>query len=275
LQGFRPGLWLGSLIALNEAWYKNYPRGSFRFFNDLGEWLQMDKVGHAYSAYWMAQLSASLFQWSGVKRDCSGLWGAGVGVAYLSVIEILDGFSSQWGFSLSDMSTNVTGSALFALQEYYWKDQRIQFKFSSHMRKYSDPELQRRATQKYGRSLAERILKDYNAQTYWLSFNLKSFAPQSKIPSWLCLSVGYGADGMFGGFGNTWIDPVSGQIHDRTDVIRYRQFYLSPDIDFSKVRVKGRTPFVLSLLQKLKIKFPLPAIEFNTTGKLRGHLVYY
>src|ERR1700742_236943 len=41
----------GSLIILNNTWYKNYPRSSFHTFNDDGEWLQVDKFGHAWTAY--------------------------------------------------------------------------------------------------------------------------------------------------------------------------------------------------------------------------------
>ena len=40
----------GTLIALNNAWYKDYPKTSFHTFNDSKEWLQMDKVGHAWGA---------------------------------------------------------------------------------------------------------------------------------------------------------------------------------------------------------------------------------
>jgi hypothetical protein len=45
-----------------------------------------------------------------------------------------------------------------------------------------------------GSSLAEQMLKDYNGQTYWLSVNLHSFYKGSKIPKWLNLAIGYGAN---------------------------------------------------------------------------------
>jgi hypothetical protein len=41
-------------------------------------------------------------------------------------------------------------------------------------------------------------LKDYNGQTYWASANFKSFFPKSNLPPWLGVSVGYGAEGLFG-----------------------------------------------------------------------------
>jgi hypothetical protein len=36
-------------------------------------------------------------------------------------------------------------------------------------------------------------------KTYWLSVNLHSFSKAQKIPKWLNLAIGYGADGMITG----------------------------------------------------------------------------
>jgi len=35
-------VWAGSYIALNKAWYADYPKEDFHFFNDWEEWNQMD-----------------------------------------------------------------------------------------------------------------------------------------------------------------------------------------------------------------------------------------
>jgi hypothetical protein len=121
----------------------------------------------------------------------------------------------------------------------------------------------------------ERTLKDYNGQTYWLSVNPWSFAKKSKFPKWLNIAVGYGAGGMLGGYTNTWTDPETNAAHSRTDITRYRQFYLSPDIDLSKITIKGKTPNILRLLNGLKIKFPLPTLEYNTKGEFKMHAVYF
>lgn len=267
-------LWVGSLLALNQAWYSDYDRGPFHLFDDLGEWNQVDKVGHAYSAYWLAHGSSSLFRWSGVKRKKAALLGAGMGIAYESVIEILDGFSEEWGFSLGDMAANIGGSALYAVQELAWEDQRIQMKFSTHRVDYHEVQLLKRANAKYGISNIERFLKDYNGQTYWLSANIWSFAKESKFPKWLNIAVGYGANGMLGGYTNIWQDE-NGITNDRTDIARSRQFYLSPDIDLSKITIRGKTPKVLKVLNGLKVKFPLPALEFNTVTGFKAHAIYF
>ena len=44
-------LYAGSMSGLYFLWYAGYPQSSFHFYNDNAEWLQMDKAGHAASAY--------------------------------------------------------------------------------------------------------------------------------------------------------------------------------------------------------------------------------
>ena len=58
----------GVIIALNAVWYAKYPRSGFHFFNDDAEWLQVDKVGHAYSAYSESRASMELWRWAGLPR---------------------------------------------------------------------------------------------------------------------------------------------------------------------------------------------------------------
>src|SRR5210317_593931 len=38
-----------ALIGLNEIWYSQYPRSSFKSLNDNSQWMQMDKFGHTFS----------------------------------------------------------------------------------------------------------------------------------------------------------------------------------------------------------------------------------
>lgn len=268
-------IWGGSMYALNKAWYANYPRSNFHFYNDVKEWQQVDKIGHGWSAYWGAQFSTGLFRWAGVKPKRAALYGAGMGIAYVTVIEILDGFSSEWGFSVGDISANTFGALLFSSQEYAWGEQRIQYRFSSHIKSYPDQALQQRANNLYGQSLPERILKDYNHQTYWLSVNPSSFMKASSFPKWLNIAVGYGADGMFGGYSNTGFDKISNTMFDLSREKRIRQFYLSPDIDLSRIKIHGKTPAALKALHFLKLKFPMPALEYNTKGQLKGHWLYF
>ena len=178
-------VYTGAMIGLNELWYKQYPRGRFHFFNDWKEWNQMDKAGHLYTAWFESRLSYQGARWAGI-REKDAVWiGAGVGMLLQSSIEILDGFSTNWGFSVPDMAFNSLGVASFVVQQKVWEEQKIIFKVSSTFRNYSnDPipslngddftSLKQRAGALYGTSFAETFLKDYNAQTVWMSLNLKS-----------------------------------------------------------------------------------------------------
>ncbi len=263
----------GTLIALNQLWYKNYPKSSFHFYNDNGEWNQIDKAGHAYSAYLEGKICMEMLRWAGVN-DKTSIWVGGLsGTAYQTIIEILDGYSAEWGFSMGDMTMNLLGSGILISQHLAWGEERIQLKFSTHFNNYADPELRTRSMSLYGTSTQERILKDYNAQTYWLSVNPWSFMKESRFPKWLNISVGYGADGMFGGYTNTWTDKY-GTPHDRTNVQRIRQFYLAPDIDLTKIKTKSKGLKLLFGALNV-IKFPMPALEINSAGKLRFHPIYF
>ncbi|MEO7529781.1 MAG: DUF2279 domain-containing protein, partial [Sediminibacterium sp.] len=230
----------GSLVALSNAWYKNYPQSSFHFFNDNDDWLQVDKAGHVFSAYTAGKMSMELWRWAGLSRK-QRIWIGGIsGTAFLTVVEVLDGFSSGWGFSMGDLGADLAGSSLLIAQELTWNEQRIQIKFSFHRNNYNDPVLNTRANDLFGSRSLERMLKDYNGQTYWVSANLKSFFKTLQLPSWLNIAVGYGADGMFGGTENIVKDKSGITVFDRSDLPRYRQWYLAPDIDLTKIKTKSK-----------------------------------
>ena len=262
LAGINAVVYGGSMIGLYQTWYKNYPQSNFRVFNDWDEWQQMDKIGHVYSAYTMSKFGMELWLQNGIDRKKSIWIGGLTGAAYQTIIEFLDAYSAQWGWSWGDVGGNVLGSALFTAQELAWKEQRIQLKTSFHKMDYNDAELNKRSDLIFGKTLAERALKDYNGQTYWLSANIHSFFPNSKIPKWAMISIGTGANGMFGARSNVAKDNLGNIIFDRTNISRTRQWYLAPDIDLTKIKTKKKS--IKALLFVLNsLKFPMPAIELN------------
>jgi hypothetical protein len=255
----------GSLLVLNNTWYKNFPREKLHSFNDSKEWLQLDKAGHVFSAYFEGKYSMELWRWAGLERKAR-IWIGGLsGAAYQTIIEFLDGTSAQWGWSWADFGANFIGSGMVIGQELAWDEQRIQLKLGYTTEKY-DASVLARAHELFGKTGAERFLKDYNGQTYWLSANLKAFFPQSRLPRWLNIAAGYGATGLLGGFENKWTDKNGNEIV-RTDIKRQRQWYLSPEIDLT--RIKTNKIAVKMLLQFLNmIRIPLPALEI-TGGKAK------
>ena len=253
-----------AMAGFYSAWYKDYPQSGFHFFNDNKEWLQVDKVGHMYGAYIESKGSMEMWRWAGLPRK-QRIWIGGLsGAVYQTVIETLDGFSAEWGWSWGDFTANILGSSLLVSQELLWDEQRVDLKFSFHRKDYGESMLNTRADSLYGKNILNRMIKDYNGQTYWLSANLKSFFPKSNLPAWLNVAVGYGAEGMFGAEENRWKN-FEGNYINRYDIERYRQWYIAPDINFTKIKTKSKflkaTFFVLN-----SFKFPLPSIGFSKKG---------
>lgn len=258
IAGTEAVLYAGSLIALNELWYKHYARSPFHFFNDNGEWLQMDKAGHVTTAYYIGRIGIGFLKWGGLERKKAIWYGGMLGSVYQTTIEVLDGHSREWGFSIGDFAANTAGSMLVVGQELLWDEQRIVLKFGFQKSRYA-----RYRPNVLGSNLAENLLKDYNGQTYWISVNPASFIKHNDwFPSWLNIAAGYGADGMTGGYSNP---PVTDESGNSLTFDRYRQFYLSLDIDLT--RIKTRSPFLKSVLMAVGfIKIPAPALEFSKYG---------
>jgi hypothetical protein len=120
----------------------------------------------------------------------------------------------------------------------------------------------------------KKFLKDYNAQTIWASINPASFMkPETKWPKWLNIAFGYGANNMYGGFENSWIND-NGDIYVLEDHDRYQQYYLAPDIDLTRIPVKSKP--LKALLFVLNIfKIPSPALEVDSRSNLKFHWIFF
>jgi hypothetical protein len=254
-----------SIFALNHAWYKDYPRSSFHFFNDNDEWLQMDKGGHIYTSYIIGRGGYGLLKWAGVEEKRAILYGGTAGFFALLPIEILDGFSEKWGASWGDLIANATGSAVFVSQQLLLEEQVVKIKYS-----YSNSDYNKYRPNVLGKTLPEKLLKDYNAITYWLSFN--PFYRNEKIPNWLNFSIGYGARGMV-----TGIDVNPPVIINGVELPyfqRERLYYFSMDIDLTQVKTRHKSLRMLFDATSI-VKFPFPALEISSGGKIRGYPVYF
>jgi uncharacterized protein YfiM (DUF2279 family) len=256
------GLVAGTYLALDRVWYAQYERSPMHSFDDSGEWLQMDKAGHLFSAYTLGRWGHAAWARCGTNEKEAILIGGSMGLVFLTGVELLDGTSAGWGFSWSDMAANVLGTGLFMGQQAGWHEQRVFAKFSAHLTPYAseDPEL-------LGEGFGERILKDYNGQTIWLSANLWSFNKASKLPQWLSVAGGYGAEGMVSAFPQ---DPE--QVASGTEP--YRQYFLAPDIDLTRIKTKSKAlRTVLFVLNGIKV--PMPTLEFRSNGKVIAHGLYF
>lgn len=251
----------GAYVALDQAWYAQYDRSAFHGFNDGHEWLLMDKTGHIWSTYAIGSWGHAVLSHCGASPSTARWAGGSIGLLFLTGVEVLDGTSSGWGFSGWDMVANTAGAGLFIGQDAAWGEQRLSLKLSAHFTDYAAmrPDL-------LGESPSERVLKDYNGITLWLSGNVQQLSRAKGLPPWLNLAVGYGAEGLIGA--------IPSESEAITGMAPYRQYYLSPDIDLTRIRTRSRT--VRTLLYLLNsIKVPAPALEIRSTGKLVGHWLYF
>jgi hypothetical protein len=182
-------------------------------------------------------------------------------LSYMTTIEILDGFSKQWGFSPWDLTANISGSFLHLIQQKKWGEQKIQMKFSYHetpFPKYNGSQL--------GDNFQQRILKDYNGQTYWLSFNSTLlFNKNNTFRDILSLSIGYSATQMTSAKTNNFVV---------NNFQRHREFLFSFDADLNRVKWKRKgVRRVMKIFSVIKV--PLPTMKIRDDGKMSFHFFYF
>ncbi|MEY5132145.1 MAG: hypothetical protein RLZZ198_149 [Bacteroidota bacterium] len=245
----------GSLLALNQVWYAPYTTEKFHFFNDANQWMQMDKFGHVFTGYLLTNEVNRVHYWAAGKRQP---WvGAVYALSFLSALELMDGFSTGWGFSGSDMLANGVGVGLAFSQDHFFNRKLIIPKFSFSRSAYAvfRPEI-------LGNTYAEQLLKDYNGQTYWFSAPIATFLNLPKGFKWICISLGYGCDAKLVGSQNAW-----------NGFNARRQIYLSLDIDCSSLA--PRHPKLNKVLSHLNwIKIPFPSLEFSS-DRTRFHWISF
>lgn len=249
--------YLGSMALLNNLWYKDYPRSSFHSFNDNREWLQVDKAGHFGSSWYLSMLGIHFLEKLNAPKN-QQLWiGGAAGLFYLTTIELLDGYSSQWGFSGGDMLANLGGSVFALSQHMIWKEQKIKVKFS-----YRNSGLSKYRPNVLGSNLPQRLFKDYSSQTYWLSFSPFAFSGNSQIKkmSWICLSAGYAGKGLLGARSNEFVS--EGVSYNFNHIERRREFLLSFDIDLTKIPIKKKWYKTFTTVFCL-LKIPAPSLIWS------------
>lgn len=262
LYGASSALFLGH-TGLYSLWYKDYPQSKFHFINDNRQWLQMDKYGHSFSTYVLSDVGFETCKSLGFTENQALIYGGLLGVVFQTPIEIFDGFSANWGASTGDFVANTAGWGLFFVQQKLFQNQIVRLKWS-----YINSGLAYLRPNVLGSNWNERILKDYNGQTYWASVNMKSIFKRSKIPAWLNVGIGFGAEGMIGGEDNYIRDKNTGiLLQDYSSIQRYRTYDLSLDIDFSKVKTTSK--LLKGLFRYINwLKAPFPSIQYSQPNGL-------
>ena len=226
----------------------------------------MDKIGHACTSYQLNKISHSLFKKNNIKKPLlkSSVYTFG----YMLGVELLDGYSTEWGFSIYDVIGNGLGTMLYTFQERKFKNQPFKIKFSSHKSTYAScrPSL-------LGENRLQQILKDYNGQTYWLTFNYNElWNKRIKLFDYIDFAFGYSIDGFTGGHNNPEISSCNCLISNCNNLKRTSQFIFSVDLNTSKI--KNKHPILGKFLLPFDIvKIPFPAFILNNSKNFK--LIYF
>lgn len=230
---------VGSLFWLSKQWYSPYATGTFHFFNDASEWGKMDKLGHAFTVFHLSSFVQWQYAWCNVSPTTSLLLGTFIPYTYLSIIEIMDGFSEGWGFSWADIAANTAGTGLYLLQQKY---PLFQLKFSYHKSLMAT-----QRPQIFGKNLAENILKDYNGQVYWLCI-IPWYHTENPF-KYFNIAVGYSIDNYF---------------YAKNNPQPALQWYLSFDVNLNRIPTQKKALKMLFSFLDI-IKMPTPAVMWSNS----------
>lgn len=232
------GFWLHNYQK--NSWWSGQ-RGQFHIQNDWKYSMSADKLGHFFDGAFIHNLYSGAFEWAGFDSKTAMWFGTVFSIAYMTDIEIEDGFATQWGFSPGDEIFNALGAFYPVLQHSYKPLDEFNIKWSY----YPSEELS--SGVKNG-----AFLDDYNGQTMWLSIGIHHFLPQSAKKYWpdfFNIAIGYG-------------------VKYYTDYTkRYQDFYIALDYDYRKL-IPGNSKFMLwfkDILNHFRL-IPAPGIRIGTTG---------
>jgi hypothetical protein len=174
-----------------NGWWKDGFSGSFRTVDE--GWFGRntyaggaDKAGHAFFTYTVARLLARGFEALGNEPGPALRLGTWTSLGVMTGVELVDGFSKKFRFSMEDAVANAAGAAFAVLVE---KDPRIDALLDFRL-------LYRRSDD--ARRVGETDpLADYSGQTFLLAVKADGVPRLREVPvaRYLELQIGYNARG--------------------------------------------------------------------------------
>jgi len=174
-----------------NSWWKDGVSGSFRtedegWFGRNSYAGGADKVGHAFFTYTGARLLSRGFEALGNDHGRSLRLGVWTSLAVMTGVEVADGFSKRFRFSLEDSVANAAGALFAVLAE---QDPRLDALL--------DFRLLYRRSDEARRVGEEDPIADYSGQTFLLALKADGVPRLREVPllRYLELQVGYNTRG--------------------------------------------------------------------------------
>ncbi len=248
----------GVYLYVNQVWWKDdIQKFHFDWSRDYRYANNLDKMGHFMGGLITADAYFDARTWLRMTDKQAAWWGFGVGTFLQLAVEIKDGFSPNFGYSLGDMTAGSFGALqpMLRLKSSFFRNTDIKASYWQHTTRYFD---------RRGIKVIPFHLDDYLNQTYWMSTSLRYLTNNrfEKIPDWLSLAFGWGIEAK--SWDTNPLDPGTGG---------KPEFYLSLDINLVKL-IKPKRQFWIQTLKRLNyIKFPMPTLQLTQKPKLWG--VYF
>lgn len=214
--------WKGEAVPFHINWEQDwvYARGA-------------DKVGHFVFSSMATTAYEKLYGAAGLDSVSSVIWAAATVFTYQTYIEIRDGFSRDYGFSVADEVCNLLGVGFPIARRLVPEARPFQFQISY----WPSDDFRKGA---YG-----AIIDDYTSTTHWLAVNISDVLPRSweiDFPQWLGIAVGHSVDNLDGRGGGRHV------------------WYLS--LDWQPARIHGLPQWLRDVLDVLHVyHLPAPAVR--------------
>jgi hypothetical protein len=249
------GFYVGAMVGLhiyhvNTVWKDTSGAPiRFRFVEDGDYALYADKTGHFWSSYFNSYLATEVALAAGFSYESAVVIGSLMGLGVQTYIEIGDGFGKHWGFSPSDMASNLLGAGWYIGQYYFPPLQNFMPKYT-----YVHPPL----IDQPHRPDMIAFWDNYNGAIDWMAVNIDGLLPAGARdfwPDWLQIAVGYAARDL-------------GYPEAST------RYIVALDYDIVRLLPDGGT-FWNWAKQTLNMwKFPAPALEVGPHSAPRFRLLY-
>ena len=200
-----------------HAWWRDGFTSHFRRRSEGGfgrdrEFMGIDKLGHAYSAYVGTRFMAPLFESLGNSPEQARWLAAWTTWGVMAGVEVLDGFSREYRFSHEDIVANTVGAVVgYALASNPDWDDLLDFRLYYRQSPLSnwDP------------------IGDYPGQRYYLVAKADGVRALRDLPvlRYLELGIGYGAPGVD--------TPDEWNLHDFAQ--RRREVFVAVGLNLSRV----------------------------------------
>ena len=234
-------------LVFHKGWWDD-EESHFHFENDFDYALNLDKFGHFAAGVVLGESFYEGYRWAGASEFNAYLF-AGLSAMMTHIaIDVKDGYSPEWGFSICDVLSGTLGGFLPMAERYVPLFKYIDLKWSYWIN-----------TKAYYRQSDTGIFTDdYVNQTFWVSFKPYRLMPSGAsayYPSWLAIAAGLSIDEKV----------FTKEPHPR------RELYLALDYDFEAFRPQSR---LARTLVKYLNYFKLPAPTIQVYPEFHWYLLY-